>query len=124
MGKVLFVEDDPTIRKMIQAALRNSTHELHFATNGREGLELVDRIRPHCVFTDVSMPEMNGLELADAIRARPDLAEVKIVFVTASLQREQIERGAAMPRRASPYASEARRRGAGREAGRAECEER
>jgi CheY-like chemotaxis protein len=92
MGKVLFVEDDPTIRKMIQAALRNSTHELHFATNGREGLELVDRVRPHCVFTDVSMPEMNGLELADAIRARPDLAEVKIVFVTASLQREQIER--------------------------------
>ena len=92
MGKVLFVEDDPTIRKMIQAALRNSTHELHFATNGREGLELVDRIRPHCVFTDVSMPEMNGLELADAIRARPDLAEVKIVFVTASLQREQIDR--------------------------------
>jgi CheY-like chemotaxis protein len=92
MGKVVFVEDDPTIRKMIQTALRNSTHELHFATNGREGLELVGRVRPHCVFTDVSMPEMNGLELADAIRARPDLAEVKIVFVTASLQREQVER--------------------------------
>ncbi len=90
MGKVVFVEDDPTIRKMIQAALRSSPHELHFATNGREGLDLVDRVRPHCVFTDVSMPEMDGLELADAIRARPELADVKIVFVTASLQREQV----------------------------------
>jgi CheY-like chemotaxis protein len=92
MGKVVFVEDDPTIRKMIQAALRSSKHEVHFATNGREGLALIDRVRPHCVFTDVSMPEMNGLELADAIRARPDLAAVKIVFVTASVQREQVDR--------------------------------
>lgn len=92
MGKVVFVEDDPTIRKMVQAALRNSPHEVHFATNGREGLALVERVVPHCVFTDVSMPLMGGLELADAIRAKRELASVKIVFVTASLQREQIER--------------------------------
>ncbi len=92
MGKVVFVEDDPTIRKMIQTALRSSPHEIHFATNGREGLALVERVRPHCVFTDVSMPQMNGLELADAIRANAELSAVQIVFVTASLQREQIER--------------------------------
>ena len=92
MGKVVFVEDDPTIRKMVQAALRSSPHEIHFATNGREGLALVERVRPHCVFTDVSMPQMDGLQLADAIRAKPELAGVQIVFVTASLQREQIER--------------------------------
>ena len=92
MGKVVFVEDDPTIRKLIQTALRSSPHEIHFATNGREGLALVERVRPHCVFTDVSMPLMNGLELADAIRANAALSGVQIVFVTASLQREQIER--------------------------------
>jgi CheY-like chemotaxis protein len=92
MGRVVFVEDDPTIRKLVQAALRASPHELHFATNGREGLALTLRVKPDVVFTDVSMPEMDGLQLADEIRARPELASVRIVFVTASLQREQVER--------------------------------
>ena len=92
MGKVAWVEDDPQIRKLVQAALRSSPHELHFATNGREGIELVERVRPDVVFTDVSMPEMDGLQMVDAIRANPALAAVRVVFVTASLQREQIER--------------------------------
>jgi CheY-like chemotaxis protein len=37
------------------------------------------------------MPEMDGFELADAMRARPDLAHIPIVFMTASVQREQID---------------------------------
>ena len=92
MGKVVFVEDDPAIRKLVQAALRSSPHDIQFATNGREGLELIERVRPDVVFTDLSMPEMDGLLLADAIRARPELAGIKIVFITASLQRDQIDR--------------------------------
>jgi len=92
MGKVVFVEDDPTIRKLVRAALTASPHEIHFATNGREGLALIERVIPDVVFTDVSMPEMDGLQLADAIHARPALAKVQLVFVTASLQREQVER--------------------------------
>ncbi len=92
MGRVVFVEDDPTIRKVVQLALRATPHELHFAVNGREGLALIERVRPDAVFTDVAMPEMDGLQLADAMRERPDLAGIPIVFMTASLQREQIER--------------------------------
>jgi two-component system OmpR family response regulator len=91
VAKLVFVEDDPSIRKLVQAALRSTPHELHFATNGQEGLELIARIMPAAVFTDVAMPEMGGIELADAMRARPDLREIPIVFVTASLQRHQVE---------------------------------
>ena len=92
MGSVVWVEDDPMIRKVVNAALRSSGHTLQFASNGREGLALVERVHPDVVFTDVSMPVMDGLQLADAIRARPELANVRIVFVTASMQREQIDR--------------------------------
>jgi len=95
MGKVVFVEDDATIRKLVQAAMRSSPHEVHFATNGREGLELVLRVRPDAVFTDVSTPEMDGLQLADEIRARSEVAATKIVFITASVQKDQLERYAA-----------------------------
>ena len=92
MGKVVFVEDDPTIRKLVQAAMRTMPHELHFAMNGREGLEIATRVRPDAIFTDVSMPEMDGIQLADAIRAHPDLAKTPIVFITASVQKDQIAR--------------------------------
>ena len=92
MGRVVFVEDDVTIRKLVQVALRTTPHELHFAGNGREGLALVQRVRPDVVFTDVAMPEMDGLQLADAMHADPALAGIPIVFVTASLQKDQIER--------------------------------
>ena len=92
MGRVVWAEDDPTIRKVTHSALRSTSHEVHFAANGREALELIERVHPDVIFTDVAMPEMDGLQLADAVRARPALAHIPIVFVTASLQREQIER--------------------------------
>ena len=92
MGTVAWVEDDPQIRKLVVAALRRTPHELHFATNGREGLELIERVRPDVLFTDVSMPEMDGLQMVDTIRAQPQFANMRIVFVTASMQRDQVER--------------------------------
>jgi CheY-like chemotaxis protein len=91
VSKVVFCEDDPMIRKLVQTALRATTHDVHIAEDGRQGLGLIEKIHPDVVFSDVAMPEMDGFELADAMRARPDLAHIPIVFMTASAQREQIE---------------------------------
>jgi CheY-like chemotaxis protein len=79
------------IRKLVQAALRTTMHEVHVADDGKRGLDLIARVHPDVVFSDVAMPEMDGFELADAMRARPDLAHIPIVFMTASLQRDQID---------------------------------
>jgi len=89
--RVVFCEDDPMIRKLLQTALRTTTHDAQFAENGVQGLVLIERMRPDVVFTDVAMPEMDGFEMADAVRARPELAHIPIVFMTASAQRDQIE---------------------------------
>ena len=91
MSKVVFCEDDPMIRKLVQTALRSTTHDVHIASNGKEGLALIEQVRPDVVFSDVAMPEMDGFALADAMRARPDLAHIPIVFMTASVQRDQID---------------------------------
>jgi CheY-like chemotaxis protein len=91
VSKVVFCEDDPMIRKLVQAALRSTTHDVHIADDGKQGLDLIQRVRPDVVFSDVSMPVMDGFELADAMRAMPDLAHIPVVFMTASVQREQIE---------------------------------
>jgi len=91
VSRVVFCEDDPMIRKLVQTALRGTTHEVHIAEDGKLGFDLIERLRPDVVFSDVSMPEMDGFELADAMRAEPDLAHIPIVFMTATVQREQID---------------------------------
>jgi CheY-like chemotaxis protein len=91
LSRVVFCEDDPMIRKLVQTALRSTTHEVHFAENGAEGLALIERVRPDVVFTDVAMPEMDGFQMADRLHSDPGLAHIPIVFVTASVQRDQIE---------------------------------
>jgi CheY-like chemotaxis protein len=91
VSKVVFCEDDAMIRKLVSTALRSTSHEVHVAEDGRRCLALIDEVRPDVVFSDVMMPEMDGFSLADAMHARPTLAHIPIVFMTASVQREQIE---------------------------------
>lgn len=89
MSRLVFCEDEVQIQKLIRIAMRTTAHEVHIAVDGQEGLELIERIRPDVVFTDVAMPRLNGFELAEALRARPDLAGIPIVFITASVQRSE-----------------------------------
>ena len=89
MSKVVFCEDDPMIQKLIRAALRTEAHEIHVASTGDEGLELVRRELPDVVFTDVSMPGMDGYQLAAELKGDPRTAHIPIVFMTASMQRAQ-----------------------------------
>lgn len=90
MATIVFCEDDPTIQKLVRAALRGSGHELHLASDGAAGLALIRRVKPDLVFSDVSMPNMDGYQLGDALRASPETAAIPLVFVTASVQRAQI----------------------------------
>ena len=91
MSRIVFCEDDPMIRKLVASALRATTHDVRFAENGKVGLALITEIRPDVVFSDIAMPEMTGFELADTMHADPRLAQIPIVFVSASVQREQVE---------------------------------
>ena len=91
MSRAVFCEDDPMIRKLVQAALRSTSHEIHFGEDGKRCLALIEKIRPDVVFSDVAMPEMDGFGLADAMHGTPSLAHIPIVFMTASVQREQID---------------------------------
>lgn len=90
MAKIVFCEDDPMIQKLVRAALRDSGHELHVASDGEEGLTMIRTVKPDLVFSDVSMPKLDGFQLGDALKASPDTAAIPVVFVTASVQRAQI----------------------------------
>jgi CheY-like chemotaxis protein len=94
MAKIVFCDDSTLIQKMIQMALRSTEHEVYIASDGAEGLALIERERPALVFTDVSMPELDGFQLAEALKARPALAHIPVVFVTAA-EEAQVEQARA-----------------------------
>ena len=92
MARIVFCEDEVQIRKLIEAAMRSTAHTIEVTTNGRDGLEAIEREAPELIVTDLAMPEMGGFALADAVHARPALHHIPIMFVTASVQRGDVAR--------------------------------
>ena len=91
MGKVVVCEDDTTIQKLIRAGLRITGHAVRIASDGAEGLRLIEQDRPDLIVTDVSMPNVDGFQLGDALRARPELRDIPLLFMTASVESDAIE---------------------------------
>jgi CheY-like chemotaxis protein len=91
MARILFCEDDATIRKLIGLALRSSGHEILMACDGRQGLEIVRTARPDLIVTDLMMPVMTGLEFCRAVRSDASFRAIPIIVLTASVQRQQTE---------------------------------
>ena len=93
MAKIVFCEDEVRIQKLIRTMLRSTLHEVYIASDGIEGLAVIERERPDLIFTDISMPNCDGFQLADAVNVQPHLAQIPIIFITAFAQRAEIEEG-------------------------------
>jgi serine/threonine-protein kinase PpkA len=93
MASVLIVEDDDAIRNNIIRLLKLEGYEIVSAENGRLGLEQALRHRPDVIISDVSMPEMDGFELLEAIRADRFLAQTSVMLLTALDDRASMRRG-------------------------------
>lgn len=87
-ANILIVDDTPAGRITLDSLLRKEGHNLYFAEDGIEALELADRIVPDLILLDVMMPEVNGFEVCKAIRSNPHLKEIPIVMVTVLDNRE------------------------------------
>lgn len=68
--KVLIVEDDVHIRRLLRAALQRAGHAVVEAATAREGLSLLDIDKPDAVLLDLGLPDRDGLELIQPIKAR------------------------------------------------------
>ena len=68
---VLVVEDDPPIRGLVSRILNHWGYEVRTAADGQEALEEIARKRPDLVLADVFMPRIDGIELAERLRAEP-----------------------------------------------------
>jgi CheY-like chemotaxis protein len=80
--RVLVVDDEPPLLKMVEVALRPLNLEIYTAGNGRDGLELVRSVKPDLVITDINMPVMDGFEMIRALRGEITTMFIPIIILS------------------------------------------
>ncbi len=83
LATILVVENETSNRILIERVLSTRGYRCLSASNGREALDILDREKVDLILTDLSMPVLDGYKATQLMRARPGLANVPIVAVTA-----------------------------------------
>jgi signal transduction histidine kinase/DNA-binding response OmpR family regulator len=84
MATILIVDDHPTNRDFLMTLLGYGGHRLLEAGDGQEGLSLARSERPDLIIADILMPTMDGYQFAHQVRADPAIADIEIIFYTAT----------------------------------------
>ncbi len=93
--RILVVDDDRLIQRMMQDMLVPLGYEVTVAGDGQTALTLARRIRPHLVFMDIVMPVMDGLLTCQLLKEDPETTHIPVVLVTSLGGREPKIRGLA-----------------------------
>ena len=80
--RILAIDDSPTMRGLIAAALEPAGFEVHLAEDGIDGLDRLPAADPHLVITDINMPQMDGFGVITAVRASTGHASLPILVLT------------------------------------------
>jgi CheY-like chemotaxis protein len=81
--KFFLVDDDPDILSLLERVLTGAGHSVEKSASSREALKVIPTVRPDCVITDIMMPELDGFELTRELRRRSELADMKIIVLSA-----------------------------------------
>ena len=81
MARILLIDDDDAVRKMLRLTLTHFGHTVIEARNGKEGLELFKPAKVDLVITDIVMPEKEGLEVLMELRTK-QLPMVKVIAIS------------------------------------------
>jgi len=81
--KILVVEDEPDIRKLVQYNLVQERYKVLEAEDGEQAIKIIQRDKPHLVILDLMLPGLSGLEVCKQLRERPETAKLPILMLTA-----------------------------------------
>lgn len=84
--KVIYVEDDPEMIDLVRLILARKGYEVIGATSGQEGLTLIRQTHPAAILLDLMMPEMDGWEVYQQIKADEAIREIPVIIITARAQ--------------------------------------
>jgi CheY-like chemotaxis protein len=84
MARILFVDDDPFTLETLSKAVEVFGHQALTAHNGEEGLAMATGQTPDLIFTDIRLPDMDGLQLVSKLKGVPLIAQIPVLVLSAS----------------------------------------
>jgi DNA-binding response OmpR family regulator len=93
---ILVADDDDDVRELVVFRLVHAGYDVITAADGEEAVELALARRPDLCVVDVMMPKLDGFEVTQRVREAPELAETKVLLLTASVHESAVERGLAV----------------------------
>lgn len=91
--KILIADDEQNIVISIEFLLRREGFDVVVAGDGEEALAKARAERPDLVLLDVMMPKMNGFDVCQALRADPELADMRVMMLTAKGRETEVSKG-------------------------------
>ncbi len=92
-ARVLVVDDDPVIQKLLKVNFEMEGYEVLSAADGAEGLDQAKSGNPDVIILDVMMPKMNGLEVLAALKADDATANIPVILLSAKAQAGDVQAG-------------------------------
>jgi CheY-like chemotaxis protein len=93
LTKVLVVDDEPDIRRLVGFSLKRHGYEIVEATDGLSACSIAEAEQPDLILMDVMMPIMTGFEACTKIKANPATADIPIMMLSAKSQVYEQEQG-------------------------------
>lgn len=87
--KILVVEDEKDILTLVTTRLTQNGYEVSIASDGLEGFEKAENIKPDLILADLCAPQMNGYQMIQLLRMKEAFKETPIIVITASRQRDE-----------------------------------
>lgn len=82
MTKIAIIEDDAMISQMYRMKFEMDGFDVEISNNGFDGLKMLDDFRPNLLLLDFFLPEMNGVEIIEKIRANTHLSNLPVIILT------------------------------------------
>lgn len=93
MARVMAVDDDHVIRGLLEVNLEMEGHEVVTAVDGQDALDKCKEQVPDLILLDVMMPNVNGWQVAESLKADPATRHVPIVFLSARAMEADVRKG-------------------------------
>lgn len=90
--KVLLVEDDTNLAAVYKSRLELEGFEVTHVMNGEAALSSTQAVRPDLILLDAMMPKISGFDVLDILRNTPDIANVRVIMLTALSQEKDKQR--------------------------------
>ncbi len=96
MKKVLVIDDEEILRRLLDKKLTREGYIVETAKDGKDGLEKMKKNKPDLILLDIIMPNMGGFELLEVMSKSKDLADIPVVIVSNSGQPVEIDKAKEM----------------------------